>query len=261
MKKRYILLVAVASLLPLNSCLKSLLSIEGNGIAATKVRRAAGFNKIENTTSINVVYKKADTTGISITADENLIDYITTETDENTLQIKTHHNGTCLVFNTRPVITITSPNLESIFVLGSGTFLADELSGNLVSIKMSGSGNISAATVTGTDLNVTLSGSGNININNDISLSSDVFLSGSGNISISGQSESAHLKISGSGKINGENWKLESADILISGSGDTYSNIEHSLTALISGSGNIYLKGDPIINKTISGSGRIIKYK
>lgn len=261
MRKKYIILLSVLSIITLNSCLKNPFCIEGNGIEATKVRRAVSFNKIESTTSIDVIYKKADTIGITIEADENLIDEIITVTDNNTLEIRTRNAGTCLDFNTRALITITSPNLQSVFVSGSSTFIADEMSGRSVSVKLSGSGDISVTKVTATDLTVTLSGSGNIIIGNSVSGNSDIFLSGSGNISVTGQSEVANFKISGSGKINGENWMLSIADIFISGSGDIYANVEQNLTAMISGSGNIYLKGDPIINKTISGSGKIIKYK
>jgi hypothetical protein len=260
MKKTYIILVVVLTILPLNSCLRDLLCIDGNGIEGTEVRRATSFNKVENSTSIDVVYKKADTTGILIKADENLINYIHTETNNNTLIIRTKDGSTCLDFNTRAQIIITSPLLESVFVSGSGSFSADELKGNSVSVKMSGSGDISVAKSTCTDLTVTLSGSGNINVDNSTGVGSDIFLSGSGNIRLSGQSESSHFKISGSGQINGENWALGTADIMISGSGDVYTKDEHHLTALISGSGNIYLKGDPEISQIISGSGRIIKY-
>jgi hypothetical protein len=261
MRKKYLILLTVLSVFTLTSCLKSLICIEGNGIEATKVRRAVSFNKIESTTSIDVIYKKADTIGIKIEADENLIDEIISETDNNTLEIRTRNPGTCLDFNTKALITVTSPDLQSIFVSGSGTFIADEMSGRSGSVKLSGSGDISVNKITATDLTVTLSGSGNINIGSSVSANSDVFLSGSGSIGLTGQSENAHLKISGSGKINGENWMLGIADIFISGSGDVYASVEESLTALISGSGNIYLKGDPIITKTISGSGKIIKYK
>jgi len=261
MINRYLLVSCLFMLLLCNSCLKDLLCVRGNGIEETKVRRTAAFTKIENMTSIDIVFKKADTTGITIKADENLLEYITTETDNNTLKIRTRNGISCLDFETEPVITVTSPSLTSIFESGSGTFIADEMSGREVAVKLSGSGNISITRVSGNDLTVALSGSGNININCCTSVSSDVFLSGSGNIRLSGQNESSHLRISGSGEINAENLMLTSADILISGSGDVFTNVENSLVAYISGSGNIYLIGDPAITKTISGSGRIIKYK
>jgi hypothetical protein len=261
MMNRYLLVSVILLSLLCNSCLKDVLCVQGDGIEETEVRRVAAFTKISNYTSIDIVYKKADTTGITIKADENLLKYINTETDNNTLEIKTRNGITCLDFDTKPIITVTSPSLTSVLESGSGAFIADEMSGKDVAVKLSGSGKISISRISGTDLSIALSGSGDININNCFCVSSDVFLSGSGNIRLSGQNESSHFKISGSGEINAEDLMLSSADILISGSGDVYTNIENNLDAIISGSGNIYLKGDPSITKTISGSGRIIKYK
>lgn len=261
MKNKFIILITGALILSLNSCLEDLLFIRGNGIPETETRRAGMFYKLENSTSIDIVYKKADTTGITIEADENLLGYIVTETYNNTLEIKTRDWNTRLVFKERPLITITSPRLESVIISGSGTFFADEMSGDAVIAKMNGSGEISADQITCKDLMVMLSGSGNINIKNCQSISSDIFLSGSGNINIKGQSEDCDVKITGSGEVFAENFLLGSTSVIISGSGNSFINVEHALTGIISGSGNIYLKGNPTISKIISGSGRIIKYK
>jgi hypothetical protein len=259
MRTKNLIVTAFFAMLILNSCEDDIFCTRGNGLSQTIIHRAAGFNSIENTTSIDVVYKRADTTSISITADENLIDKITTETNNNNLVIRTSGHK-CLDFNTRPLITITSPSLQTVIASGSATFIADEASGANITIKMSGSGDVSVEKITATDLTVSLSGSGNIKSNNCTSANSDIFLSGSGEITLSGQSENSNLKISGSGKINAENFSLQTADITVTGSGDVFTLVENSLTAFISGSGNIYLKGNPTINKTITGSGRIINY-
>lgn len=245
----------------LTSCEDNFLLIQGNGISTTESRRADMFYRIENSTSIDIIYKTADTTGITIYADENLMQYLITEIYDNTLEIKFRSGNSHLEFKVKPLITITSPRLEKVIISGSANFSADEMSGNSVVIKESGSGSISVSKVECTDLSILLSGSGKININNCVSVSSDVYLSGSGSIAISGKSENNDLKISGSGEINAENCLLNSATIIISGSGNAYCNIKDMLTAIISGSGNIYLTGNPAITQTISGSGKIIKPK
>jgi hypothetical protein len=260
MRNRFFFMIIILMLIPLSSCLKDLICVTGNGIKKTEVRRLNNFNKIENFTSINIVYKKADTIGITIEADENLFDHISTKTSNNTLEIKVENGATCLDFASQPLIAVTSPLLESILVSGSGAFSADELSGNSTSVKLSGSGNISVSKATSTYMNIMLSGSGDINISNCICPNSDIFISGSGKIGLAGECENSHMKISGSGQINAATWNLNTASILISGSGDIHTSVEKSLSAVISGSGNIYLKGNPEISQVISGSGRIIKY-
>ncbi|MCX6253639.1 MAG: DUF2807 domain-containing protein [Bacteroidia bacterium] len=261
MKNKYIILIIGVFLITLSSCLKDLMFIRGNGVLEKETRRSGTFYKLENSSSIDVVYKKAVSTSITIEADENLLEYIVTETYDNTREIRIRDHNTHLNFKEKPLITITSPRLEKAIIAGSGAFFADEMSGDAVIIKMSGSGDISADKVSCKDLTVMLSGSGNINIKGCQGESSDIFLSGSGNINLTGQSEDCDIKITGSGEVFAENFLLGSASVIISGSGNAYTNIEHNLTGIISGSGNIYLKGNPTISQTISGSGRIIKYK
>lgn len=260
MKTKTYLVMAGAMLITLNSCIEGFMFLKGNGIEETEIRRTAGFINVENTTSADVIYKKADTTGVTITGDENLIEYIVTETYDNTLEIKFRNDGIHLDFKKRPVITITSPKLEKVILSGSGAFFADEMTGNTVTLKLSGSGDISVENVISGSLIANISGSGNISIPESQNISSDLFISGSGEINISGNSTSGNIKITGSGEVYTEGYNLKTASVLISGSGNSYIKIEVELNAIISGSGSIYLKGNPLISKTISGSGRIINY-
>ena len=83
MKNKFLVIISGAMLIFLSSCIEDFIIIDGNGISVTESRRTALFYKLENSTSIDVVYKTADTTGITIRADENLIDNIITETYDN----------------------------------------------------------------------------------------------------------------------------------------------------------------------------------
>jgi hypothetical protein len=261
MKRKIFILISGAILLSLNGCIEDLLMIKGNGIAATEFRRTQAFTKIQNSTSIDLIYRTADTNGITIKADENLLEYIVTETFNNTLEIKFSEGNTHLDFKEKPVITVNSSRLESASLSGSGAFIANEMSGDAIIIKISGSGDNSVLKVTGTSVTVMLSGSGKLNLSDCSAASSDVFLSGSGNINLTGKSDDFDVKLTGSGEVFALDFQSESASVIISGSGNCYINAGNTLTGIISGSGNIYLKGNPVITQTISGSGRIIKYK
>lgn len=248
-------------LVSLSSCIEDFMVIRGNGISVTERHRTAMFYKLENSTSIDIVYKTGDTTGITIRADENLIDNIIAETYDNTIEIKFTPEDHHLDFGVKPLITITSPRLEKAIISGSGAFLADTMSGDDVTIKASGSGDVSTSHVACKNLSVLITGSGNVNNNECITDFSDIFLTGSGDLTMGGRSTGNNIKITGSGTVHAENYMIESASVIISGSGNAFTNIEQKLNALLSGSGNIYLKGNPEISKTITGSGRIINYK
>jgi hypothetical protein len=260
MKKIPVILIVAFLLLPIQSCIDGLHCIRGNGIMETETRRTDSFRIIENSTSIDVVFKKGESTSVKIEAEENIIDYIVTETFNNRLEIKTRDGNTCLDFSEKPLITITSPEINSAYLTGSGDLFADEMSGSDVMVNVSGSSDVSVTDVQCTILKLIVSGSGSIKISECHNQSSELTISGSGNIDLSGQGSTSSMKISGSGDISAENLLLTTASISILGSGNVFTTISQSLYGIISGSGNIYLRGNPTITQNISGSGRIIKY-
>lgn len=259
MKRNLLLLFPVMTAMSLVSCIDDLVCIRGDGATETERRRVSAFDQVENSTPFDVVFTKADTSGISVTADGNIIDNIVTETYGSTLEIKTAPRDACFNYTQRPVIHISSPGIKGIAVSGSGNFVADHVEGGAVTIILSGSGDITVQNSICTGLAVMLSGSGSITLDDAGCAEADIFISGSGNIAVSGESDKSNLKISGSGNIHAGDFLAGSASVIISGSGDAYANVQEKLTGMISGSGNIYLKGDPEIDVTISGSGRVIK--
>jgi hypothetical protein len=259
MKSRFTLIVATMVLLPLTSCIDNLVCIEGDGIIKNERRRLRGFSQIENSTEFDIVFKIADTTGLNIIADRNLIDNIISEVSGNVLEIKTNPGNACFSYSQRPVIEVSSPDLNSVTLSGSGDFLADQMDGNLVSVKLSGSGEIKVEHISCDDLYVSISGSGNILLGDTRSTNSDAFISGSGNMLIVGECDKSTIKTSGSGNIFADSYPAETASVTISGSGDSYVNVIERLTGAISGSGNIYVKGNPLIDVRVSGSGRVIR--
>ncbi len=142
MKNRIIILTAGLLLLILSSCLKDLFCVNGNGIIEVERRRLTAFDQIENSTSFEVVYKKADTLGTSITAEQNLMEYIETNVHDGTLEIRTKPGSICLDCTEQPIITVSSPNLKGAIISGSGELFADTMAGETVTLKVSGSGDL-----------------------------------------------------------------------------------------------------------------------
>lgn len=245
----------------LTSCIKDLLCIKGNGITETELRPVTAFVNIENSTSFDVIYHRADTTSLLVKAEGNILQHIITETFNNTLEVRTTPISACFDYSERPVIIATSPGLSKIFLSGSGDILADEMEGPAVTLKLSGSGNISVSHLTGTKFSIALSGSGDINADDVVCNDAEMDISGSGNISVKGTGNTGLIRISGSGNIYSAEFTLQSLSAAISGSGSIFTTVENTLSAIISGSGNIYLKGDPEITQIVSGTGRIIRYR
>lgn len=217
------------------SCIEDF-SIRGNGIEATETRIVSPFSKVISSGDFEVQIKKGDKLEVVVNAEENIIQYIETSVNDNTLliDIPGWHN----VKHRLPMnIYITVPELAGVKQSGSGNIITDYFSTDKMELFISGSGSISTIV----DANVLEAG-----------------ISGSGLLMISGDSNQSNLSISGSGNIDSSNLTVNYCNAHISGSGNMKVHAEKSLFAKISGSGNIYYTGNPGIEVSISGSGKVI---
>jgi hypothetical protein len=248
----------ILSLILVSSCSKGLFCLDGNGNVVIETRTATHIEEIVNTTSADVRYRKADSTSISIEAESNLIRHIVTSVVNGRLEIRTDPRNTCFSRGSRPLIIVTSPELNSLDVTGSGSAEADTLSGGFVRLRVTGSGDLFAGFVLADNLEISVTGSGDAEIDEALSQEADLTVTGSGDIVVAGSSENGVMRITGSGNIAAADFILLSATETITASGNIHTHVVNSLTAVISGSGNIYLRGNPMVNQTLTGSGRVI---
>lgn len=241
------------------SCIKNIICINGNGDLQTAGRIAASFNQAVNTTSVNVVYRRADSTSITITAESNLIPHIITVVNSGRLEIRTDPRNACFDAGQTPLVTITSPELNFMELTGSGNFQADTLSGSAVEIRSTGSGDLSVDVITCEELDINLTGSGYAEIINATCNEAAMSGTGSGDLTISGSGETLDVKTTGSGSMEALGFMVTTVKATVTGSGNIHTHVLNNLNAVITGSGNIYVRGNPVINQTITGSGKIIK--
>jgi len=231
---QFILALLVLSL-GTSSCLDEMF-IDGNGISRTETRNAEGFNQISSSGDFIVTVMPGNSYSVEITAESNLLPYISTNVDGKTLKIRT--TGIHSLRQNNPIeIYITTPVLNG--------------------LSLSGSGLIETGSFRSTDFDLAVSGSGDIKTK----ISSDKIkanISGSGTILIEGDATNTNFVISGSGKIKTYNLLQNQCQAAISGSGDMYVNVSQLIDARISGSGRVYFISHPVIRTSISGSGDVV---
>lgn len=214
-------------------------TIKGSGNIVTKSRTVTSFTKLNVSGHFNITLIKGNGTTLEIKAEDNLIDYITTEVKDGKLTIEFDKK---YKYRTNKSITIlvNFELLNSIALAGSGEIIGKDLidSDNLV-LSLAGSGKVKLD-VSCTDLTSNIAGSGNI----DLSGKTDVF---NGNIS-------------GSGNIEAQALHASIVNTKIAGSGNIKVYAANEIHAQTSGSGNIIYYGDPtIIKANSSGSGSVRK--
>jgi len=238
MKSLKLMIPVVLILAAFTSCKKTLFnSIKGKGATVTEIRDLTGFNKISLSIDGDVNYVQDSVYFVEISAQQNVLDVITTEISGGELKIDAKrwirkHNGI--------KISIHSPDLRAMDLSGSGNMeSSSDISTPDLELNISGSGNITLASVHTDQLEVTISGSGNIQVSG-------------------GAATNQKAKISGSGNVEMDNLTANESDAKISGSGSvTVWSVNH-LKATISGSGDVKYKGNPIVDTSISGSGSVI---
>lgn len=255
MKIKNILFIGVLAIVIIwTSGCRKITGIDGNNIVETEYRKLVSYDKIRNEGTFNVYIRQDSIFSATIEAESNLIPYVRTLINGNTLIIDTREN----LRNNRPInVYVTSPFVNEATLSGSGYIYLDSLDTDNLNVKLSGSGKIDGYANT-SSISATISGSGDMNIES-FTQSMDALISGSGNINLTGEATNGNFTISGSGSVRTYNYYQNECIAKISGSGDMQLNVIDYLDVTISGSGSVYYIGDPSINVKITGSGQVIK--
>jgi hypothetical protein len=189
----------------------------GSGNARTETRDVPAFSKvrIENSGTTDVTIGPPGP--LTITADDNLLEYITTEVRGDTLVLDCRDS--CRP-RTPIRVTVSTPSLTGAAIAGAGTISVRGLDESKFDASISGSGKI-VAEGSAERLVASISGSGSLELAKLAAQQADVRISGSGNADIQAAQELT-TAISGSGAVtyHGRPEKLETR---VSGSGKVLS--------------------------------------
>jgi len=198
--------------------------VRGNGETVTKNRNVGSYDGVQLVGSMNVELISGSEGNLTIEAESNLQEYITTEVKNGKLKISTKDG-----FNLNPkddiLITVPVESVEEISVTGSGDiWTKDKLKSSNMKVHVTGSGDLML------DLEVKdLKG----------------MVTGSGDVKLKGRSQNFECTVTGSGDFEAFELQAENVEARVSGSGDIMVNASNSLKASVSGSGDIVYKGNP----------------
>ena len=190
----------------------------GSGHVTTESRQVAKFTSIRLESSANVEIDRTGTESLSVTGDDNLLAFFTSEVKDGTLYLAYAKDKS---FQGKlPVYRVTVADLRDIQIRGSGDLQVASFDGAALSASIAGSGDMRLAGRT-----------------DDLTLS----IAGSGNIDAAGlKAKRAQVSISGSGDATVN--ATDALDVRISGSGDLRYLGAPKLTQNVSGSGSVRQK-------------------
>ena len=191
--------------------------VAGSGVSATQTRDLGEFHALRIVGSSDVRVQVGEAQSVAVTADDNLIGDLTTDVENGVLVVSTRSN-TNLSFRVSPTVNISVPNLDAVFIEGSGSAQVEALKAD--------------------------------------SFRGEIL--GSGNLKVSGRAAQLTLRILGSGDADLSTLECENAEAAITGSGDARLACSQSLDVKITGSGDVTYAGSPkTTKKVITGSGSV----
>lgn len=211
--------------------------VKGSGKVTTTNITTAAYDEVSVVGSLTAVLVSGKEGALSITADDNLHEFVDVASNDGKLVIKIK-NGVSYSSKNDIVVTVPFSEISTISLTGSGDVLAkNTIKGNALTVKVTGSGDMVLMTeATGIDAKVT----------------------GSGDMKLSGKVENLEVKVSGSGNFEGYELNAANTQAYVSGSGDAQVSASTSIKARVNGSGDIRYKGNPAtIDKKIMGSGTV----
>ena len=232
-------------------------NVRGTGPVIVEERPLPDFSKLDFLGEGNVNIQVGEQPGVRVEAQENLLAYLETRVEGDTLRISTR-NGVNLYSTEQIRFYVTVDELDFIRLSGSGNIYTEALSADWFEASLIGSGDIRMDALDAERLVLRLGGSGNIELDevNAGEINADII--GSGNIRVQGgAADTQEIQITGSGNYDAGDLPGRIADVKIPGSGSVTLRVSDQLSITIYGSGDVRYYGSPIVEQTVVGSGSV----
>lgn len=211
-------------------------TLEGSGIMITQERTVSGFDSVELRGFGDLTIKQGSSESLTIEAEDNVIDKLTSEVVNGRLILSNDDNFT---FSSLEGIhyTLTLIDLKQVNLTGLGSIDMDGLKTQ--------------------NLEISESGSGNLILHNLDAQSLDIVIGGLGSVELDGTAPDQAIKITGAGNYSGADLESARAQVTVSGLGNATVWATESLNVKISGTGNVEYYGNPQLTESVTGLGRV----
>ena len=213
--------------------------IRGNGNMKVENRNLSSFDAVYVSGNTDIYVKQDSAFSVRVEADENLMEYIITELDGNTLKIRSK-DGANLKSSRSIKVYVSGPSFKYFKASGACDIFSENkiTSSEALAIDISGA----------SDVQLEL-----------MAPQIEADLSGAGSITLSGQTKDFKVDGSGSTDIKCFDLETENTDIELSGAGNAAVSASVKLDVRVSGAADVRYKGNPTVSQKISGAGSVKK--
>ena len=235
-----------------------LYQVSGSGNLVTEQFDYTDFANIEVSNVFEVEISQSDTYSIDITADDNIMEYVTIDRSGDTLRV-----GLKIGYSYRSITAVAKIDMPDIkqFVLSgaSGAIINDFASAGNVNIDVSGASSLTLSGLSCADIGIEVSGASNLNGN--LNAAEAVFnISGASRLSLTGLGQDLKATVSGASNMDLDSFVVDNLDINVSGASTAVVNTEGTLDADVSGASSLQYIGNPTLGDiSVSGASDLEK--
>jgi len=171
--------------------------ITGSGHVVTENRAVLPFTAVRAETAVEVVIDRTGAASLSVTADDNLVSFLTAEVRDGTLYLADAKGKS---FQTKKAVYhVTVADLRAIECRGSGDVEVNHLNNRALTATVEGSGEVKL-TGHADDFVLTVKGSGDVDTAELVAKRVKVVMSGSGDVKVNA-ADSLDIQMTGSGEL------------------------------------------------------------
>ncbi len=210
--------------------------VEGSGNVVEETRDVRDFSRVRLAGFGRLHIERGDTESLRIKAEDNFMQYITTEVKDGELDIRWQKN--ILATNREPInFYLTVKSLDTITLDGAGDIEAPDMRAETFTVNANGAGNFDLPDLDADAL--------------------VVMISGAGNVTLTGEATTQTVTINGLGSYQARDLWSSTAKVKINAAGSATVRVSDKLDATINGAGSVFYYGNPTVSQRVAGVGRI----
>jgi len=231
--------------------------VKGSGNLATEEFNFSDFTRVEVGSAFEVEVVQSGSYSVSVTADDNLFDYIQVSKQGTTLKIRLK---TAQYIATTTMAEITMPQLRGLDLSGAtrGT-VSGFSSTESLDIEVSGASSLNLVEMSAGDVKFDISGASKVT--GDIAAGdADFDVSGASTVQLEGSASDIVVEASGASHAKLAGFPVNNADVRLSGASTGTVNLDGKLDADLSGASKLEYIGEPTMgNINTSGASTLSK--
>jgi len=232
--------------------------VRGSGDLDTREFNFSDFSRVEVGSAFEVKVVQSDSYSVSVTADDNLFDYIKISKQGTTLKI---YLKTAQYIDTTTKAEITMPQLRGLELSGAtrGTVSGFSSTEN-VDIEASGASFLDMVDMSAGDIYFNISGASRVT--GDITTGDANFeVSGASNVQLEGSASDTVIEASGASRVELADFTVNNADVRLSGASSGTVNLDGRLDADLSGASKLSYIGEPTMGNINTSGGSTLSRK